>query len=108
MIDEATPVGGRPGTVRAAPAAGGKKRRPRVPPGLLRRAEAAAYCGLGASTWDRLVAAGLTPPPIKLAGSVLFSRRELAAWIDNACPDRATWAAIWTHQTKVRTGFRAR
>jgi predicted DNA-binding transcriptional regulator AlpA len=64
------------------------KRRRRLP-GLLRRKSAARFCGVGASTWDRLTAAGLTPAPIRLGGSVGWSRRELARWIEHGCPARA-------------------
>ena len=80
------------------------KRPRRIPPGLLRRAEAADYCGAGASTWDRLSAAGMTPTPIKLGGSVGWSRRELSAWIDHGCPDRRVWVPIWS---AVRSGIRS-
>ena len=62
---------------------------------LLRRVAAARFCGLGASTWDRLSAAGLTPAPIRLGGSVGWSRRELALWIDHGSPPRAEWEPIW-------------
>jgi predicted DNA-binding transcriptional regulator AlpA len=62
---------------------------------LLRRVAAARFCGVGASTWDRLSGAGLTPAPIRLGGSVGWSRRELALWIDHGCPPRAQWEPIW-------------
>jgi predicted DNA-binding transcriptional regulator AlpA len=67
----------------------------RIPPGMLRRETAAEFCGLGASTWDRLSAAGLTPMPIKLCGSLCWGRRELSAWIDHGCPSREEWSHIW-------------
>jgi predicted DNA-binding transcriptional regulator AlpA len=70
-------------------------RRRTLPPGLLRRRAAAAYCSVGTSTWDRLTAAGLTPAATKLSGACAWSRRELSAWIDHGCPDRATWGPIW-------------
>jgi len=66
----------------------------RLPPGLLRR-EAAHFCGVGASTWDRLTAAGRTPAPTRLGGSVGWSRRELTLWIDHGCPPRDEWEPIW-------------
>ncbi|CAN5218557.1 hypothetical protein BH11PLA2_BH11PLA2_02850 [soil metagenome] len=62
---------------------------------MLRRPEAAAACGKGTSTWDRLTAAGLTPAPVKLGGSVLWCSDELAAWVRHGCPPRAEWAALW-------------
>lgn len=67
----------------------------RFSPGLLRRVAAARFCGVGASTWDRLTAAGRTPAPIRLGGSVGWSRRELARWIDHGCPPRAEWEPVW-------------
>jgi predicted DNA-binding transcriptional regulator AlpA len=70
-------------------------RRRKLPPGLLRRVQAARYCSVGASTWDRLAAAGQTPTPIKLGGSVAWSHRELSAWIDHGCPPRTEWSPIW-------------
>jgi predicted DNA-binding transcriptional regulator AlpA len=70
-------------------------RRRRIPPGLLRRADAAGYCGAGVSTWDRWTAAGLTPAPVKIGGAVLWSRAELAEWCRAGCPDRPTWQPIW-------------
>jgi predicted DNA-binding transcriptional regulator AlpA len=70
-------------------------RRRRIPPGLLRRAAAACYCGAGVSTWDRWTAAGLTPAPVKLGGAVLWSRHELAAWCRHQCPPRAAWEPLW-------------
>jgi predicted DNA-binding transcriptional regulator AlpA len=87
-----------------APAARKRSKRRRVPPGLLRRPDAARYCGVGCSTWDRLAAAGLTPAPVRLAGSVAWSRRELALWIDHGCPPRAEWAALWQALLARRTG----
>lgn len=64
-------------------------------PGLLRRAAAAEFCGVGESTWDRLTAAALTPAPIHLGGAVGWSRHELALWIDHGCPPRAEWEPLW-------------
>lgn len=78
-----------------ADSAPAQKKRRRPPPGLLRREVAARFCGVGASTWDRLTAAGLTPTPIRLGGSVGWSRRGLALWIDHGCPPRAEWEPVW-------------
>jgi predicted DNA-binding transcriptional regulator AlpA len=72
-----------------------RRKRRRLAPGLLRRVAAARFCGVGASTWDRLAAAGRTPAPIRLGGSVGWSRRELTLWIDHGCPSRAEWEPIW-------------
>lgn len=87
MSDTATPTADTPNRPRP-------KRRP-LPPGFLRRKRAARFCGLGASTWDRLAAAGRTPAPIRLGGSVGWSRRELVHWIDRGCPPRAEWEPVW-------------
>jgi predicted DNA-binding transcriptional regulator AlpA len=62
---------------------------------MLRRPEAAAACGKGTSTWDRLTAASLNPAPIRLGGSVLWSAEELAVWVRHGCPDRKTWEPLW-------------
>lgn len=62
-------------------------------PALLRRTEAAAYCGRSTATWDRLVSAGNTPAPIKMGGAVLFRRSDLNKWIDLGCPDRQDFEA---------------
>ena len=63
-------------------------------PALMRRSEAAAYCGRSVPTWDRLVAAGRTPKPIRLAGGVLMRRSDLDAWIGHGCPDRKTFETL--------------
>ena len=81
-----------------------KRSARRVVPGLLRRTDAARFCGVGASTWDRLTAAGRTPAPIRLGGSIGWSRRELTMWIDYGCPPRAEWEPVWrTFRTARRT-----
>jgi len=41
-------------------------------------------------TW-RLNSAGKLPKPIRLGGSVRWSRQEVAAWFEAGCPDRKTW-----------------
>jgi predicted DNA-binding transcriptional regulator AlpA len=62
---------------------------------MLRRPEAAAACGKGTSTWDRMTAAKLNPAPIKLLGTVLWSAEELAAWVRHGCPPRVEWDLLW-------------
>ncbi len=79
-----------------------RRNRRRLPPGLLRREAAARFCGVGESTWDRLTAAALTPAPIHLGGSVGWSRRELALWIDHGCPPRAEWEPLWRASVAAR------
>lgn len=63
-------------------------------PALLRRIEAATYCGRSTATWDRLVSAGKTPAPIKMGGAVLFRRSDLDKWVEFACPDREAFEAL--------------
>ena len=65
-------------------------------PLMLRRPQAAALCGKGTSTWDRMAAAGLVPAPTKIGGTVLWSAEELREWCAHGCPDRKTWTPIWT------------
>jgi predicted DNA-binding transcriptional regulator AlpA len=85
-----------------------KPTRRRTPPGLLRRKDAARYCGAGESTWDRWTAAGLTPAPVRIGGAVLWSRHELAEWCRAGCPDRRTWAPIWAAILTARRSGRAK
>ncbi len=89
-----------------APTAPPRRKGRRLPPGLLRRVGAARFCGVGASTWDRLTAAGLTPAPIRLGGSVGWSRRELALWVDHGCPPRAEWEPVWKATLQARRAGR--
>jgi len=50
---------------------------------LLNRLEAAAYCGLSATTIDRMRAAGEFPAPIQLTKRrVAWRRTDLEKWID--------------------------
>lgn len=76
--------------------------RVRLAPGLLRRKEAAKFCALSESTWDRMTSAGETPEPIRLGGTVGWNRRELTAWIDAGCPSRTEWAPMWRAMVKER------
>src|SRR5438270_3541206 len=91
-------------TPPAAPTANYRFRCRGLPPGLLRRAAAARYCGAGVSTWDRWSAAGLTPAPVRIGGAVLWSRHELSSWIAHGCPPRAEWAPVWQSVVARRTG----
>lgn len=75
------------------PAARPKPRR--LPPALLRRPQAARHMGVGTSTLDRLNAAGLVPPPIRLGGSLCWGRHELDEWCRHGCPPRAEWRPVW-------------
>jgi predicted DNA-binding transcriptional regulator AlpA len=73
-----------------------------APPGLLRRRDAARFCSVGASTWDRWTAAGLNPAPVKIGGAVAWSRDELAEWQRHGCPSRKTWAPLWARLRDAR------
>ena len=66
---------------------------------LVRRKQAARLCAVGLATWDRWTAAGLNPRPLKVAGAVLWSAAELAAWAARGCPPRASWAPLWAALT---------
>jgi predicted DNA-binding transcriptional regulator AlpA len=83
-------------------------RRRRVPPGLLRRKDAARYCGAGVSTWDRWTAAGLTPAPVRIGGAVFWSRHELAEWCRHGCPPRVEWEPIWAAFLTARRSGRTK
>jgi prophage regulatory protein len=41
----------------------------------------------------RLNAAGKLPKPIRIGGSVRWSRQEILDWFGQQCPDRRTWEA---------------
>jgi predicted DNA-binding transcriptional regulator AlpA len=62
-------------------------------PELLGRQEAADFCGVSRSAWERYSAAGRIPRPIRLAGRVLWRRTELLAWTAAGCPGRKVWEA---------------
>jgi predicted DNA-binding transcriptional regulator AlpA len=53
------------------------------PPRALRAERAAAYMGMAESTFHKLVAQGVFPPPIKLGGMRLWDRLKLDAAFDN-------------------------
>jgi predicted DNA-binding transcriptional regulator AlpA len=41
----------------------------------------------------RLNAAGKLPRPVRLGGSVRWSRQEILDWFSQQCPDRRMWEA---------------
>ena len=63
-----------------------------LPPRGLSRTEAAGYCGVGVTTFDRLIRDGLMPKPLKIYGRRLWDRLKLdaafAAISDDAEDDR--------------------
>lgn len=56
----------------------------RIPdwPRMMRRALAAAYCDLTSGAFEREVATGKLPMPVKLAGEDRWSRDDLDAALD--------------------------
>jgi predicted DNA-binding transcriptional regulator AlpA len=69
---------------------------PALVPLLVPAAKAAALCSMSRATWDRHAAAGLVPAPVRIGpgkGRPLWSVRELEAWTDAGCPNRAEWEA---------------
>jgi predicted DNA-binding transcriptional regulator AlpA len=77
-----------------------------APSGLLRRVEAARFCSVGVSTWDRWTAAGWNPAPAKIGGAVLWCRDELAEWQRHGCPPRDRWSAVWQSMLSARRADR--
>ena len=63
-------------------------------PLLLSVKQGAALCGLGISTWWRLLASGKAPKPPKIGGSVRWPRDEIFAWVAAGCPARAKWEQV--------------
>ena len=49
---------------------------------MLSRVEAAAYCGVSPSTFDKMQKDGLTPLPLKVYARNLFDRHKLDAALD--------------------------
>jgi len=50
---------------------------------VLSTSNAAALCGLSVREWERLRAAGKTPPPVSLGSRKLgYQVQDLLAWID--------------------------
>jgi hypothetical protein len=49
---------------------------------MLSRVEAAAYCGVAPSTFDKMVKDGKAPQPLKMYARNLFDLRKLDAALD--------------------------
>lgn len=49
---------------------------------MLSRVEAAAYCGVAPSTFDKMVKDGKAPQPLKMYARNLFDRHKLDAALD--------------------------
>lgn len=63
-------------------------------PLLLTAAEAAALCHVSLRTWRAWDARGKIPPPVRIGRSVFWRPKELAAWVEEGCPDREMWEAL--------------
>jgi hypothetical protein len=50
-------------------------------------------CGISASSWFRLKAAGKTPGAVRLGGATRYRIDDLKAWVAMGCPDRKTFEA---------------
>jgi len=70
-------------------------------PGAMRREDAAAYCGVGATTWDAWRSRGLVPdplPPIRDASGrvriLQWATAHLDLWLLHGRPERGKFRAI--------------
>lgn len=94
QADAAAPVSQQQGDGKRT-----RQRRPRpvvmaVEPGLLETPAAAAFCGMGRSTFDAAVQAGkVGPMPVRIGGKKLWSVEELREWVRAGCPSRVRWQA---------------
>lgn len=53
---------------------------------LLTKREAADFCGLACSTFDRYRAAGWVPKPVKIGNVIRWKLDDLRAWLEAGCP----------------------
>lgn len=61
---------------------------------MLRREQAAEYCGIGATKFDELVGRGVFPSPVRLDGCVRWDRYRLDRALDRM-DDETTAANPW-------------
>jgi excisionase family DNA binding protein len=61
---------------------------------LLTDREAAALCGVGRSTWRRLLSAGKIPQPLHLGRSCRWRRAEVLDWLDAGAPNCVEWESL--------------
>lgn len=72
-----------------------------ITPAGLRADEAAAFCGVGRSTWDELWKAELAPQPGRPRPSLkVWSVDELSAWLASGCPSLEDWRRQWNQMLK--------
>jgi excisionase family DNA binding protein len=57
-----------------------------IAPELLTTAEAARLLGIGERTLWRHSRSGAAPAPLKIGGTVRYSRQELLDWVRVGCP----------------------
>jgi hypothetical protein len=71
------------------------RRRRRLPPGLLRAREAAAWCSVSLRVWRSWDSSGVCPrPTMRTRGIVLWSLKTLRCWRDLGCPPRKEFEAM--------------
>jgi hypothetical protein len=69
-----------------------RRHRRRLPPGLIRAAQAAAWCSVGLRTWRSWDA----------GACVLWSIRTLRLWREWGCPDRHRFEALSNEARNAR------
>lgn len=62
-------------------------------PLLLKPGAAARLLGISRTKFYRWSAVGRLPLPVKIDGAAHWRSRELAAWVEAGCPERAVWQA---------------
>ncbi len=50
--------------------------------------------GLSMRTIRRLDSSGRIPRPVRIGGAVRWRASEIAAWLNEGCPDRQAWEAV--------------
>lgn len=55
---------------------------------------AGSLFGLSERAWRRLDVTDKVPRPVKIYRSVRWQLKELSAWTEAGCPDRAAWEAM--------------
>lgn len=61
---------------------------------LLTVADLAELLAVSVRTIHRLNSSGKIPAPLRVGGQLRFKNSEVAAWIEENCPDRKTWEAM--------------
>jgi len=65
-------------------------------PLAIRAKELAALLGVSLRQVWRLSSSGKLPKPLRLGGSVRWSLKEIEAFVEAGCPDRASWEEMKT------------